>query len=72
MVRAILFSITSLCLALVATAGLAAYSAAHPLDMGVLVDSSSAIAKSQPRPMSAGLRPGARTGGCAEHGELVG
>jgi len=39
MARAVRFSVTSLCLALVAVPGLAASSAAHPPHMGVLVDS---------------------------------
>ena len=63
MKRAVLFSVTSLCLALVAVAGLAAYSAAHPPHLGVLVDST-AIEKSQLRTISADLRPSPRTGGC--------
>ena len=39
MKRAVLFSVASLCLALVAVAGLAAYTAAHPPHTGALVDS---------------------------------
>ena len=71
MKRAVLFSVTSLCLALVAVAGLAAYSAAHPPHMGVLVDSA-AREKSQLRPMSTDLRPDPRTVGCAENRTLTG
>src|SRR5262249_2096855 len=70
MKRVVLFSVTSLCLALVAVAGLAAYTAAHPPHMGALVDSG-AIEKSQLRPMSADLRPSSRTGGCAENRKLT-
>lgn len=72
MARAVRFSVTSLCLALVAVPGLAASSAAHPAHMGVLVDSAPPIEKSQLRPASADLRPGPRTSGCAEHGKLTG
>jgi hypothetical protein len=71
MKRAVLFSVTSLCLALVAVAGLAAYSAAHPPHMGVLVHSA-AIERSQLQPMSADVRPGPRTFGCAENHKLTG
>ena len=71
MKRVVLFSVTSLCLALVAVAGLAAYSAAHPPHMGALLDSV-AIETSQLRPMSADLRPGPRPGGCAENRKLTG
>ena len=72
MARAVRFSLTSMCLALVALPGLAASSAAHPPRMGVLVNCAPPIKKSQLRPVSADLRPGPHTTGCAEHGRLTG
>jgi hypothetical protein len=72
MARAVRFSLTSMCLALVALPGLAASTAAHPPDMGVLVNCAPPIKKSQLRPVSADLRPGPHTTGCAEHGRLTG
>jgi hypothetical protein len=71
MKRAVLFSVTSLCLALVVVAGLAAYSAAHPPYMEALLDSA-AIEKSQLRPMSVDLRPSPRSRGCAENRNVTG
>jgi len=71
MKRAVLFSVTSLCLALVAVAGLAAYSAVQPPHMGILMHSA-AIEKSHVRPMSADVRPGPRTFECAENRKLTG
>jgi hypothetical protein len=53
--RLVVFSVSSFCLAFVAAAGLAAYTAAHPVDAGVVAVSMSAnpsrhVQASAPRP----------------------
>ena len=72
MARLVVFSVSSLCLALVAVVGLAAYTAARLPDCAVVVVSAPAIGSWQVKPMSTGLRPGPRTHGCAAGSKLVG
>lgn len=72
MARAVRFSVASMRLALVALPGLAVSSAAHPPRMEVLVNCAPPIKKSQLRAVSADLRRGPHTTGCAKHGKLTG
>ena len=70
MARLAVFSVSSLCLALVGVVGLAAYTARLP-DSGVVVVSAPANLSWQVKPMSTGLRPGPRTHGCAAGSKRV-
>ena len=72
MARLVVFSVSSLCLALVGVVGLAAYTAARLPDSGVVLVSAPATGSWQVRPVSTGLRPGPRTHGCTAGSKLVG
>ncbi len=87
MARVFVFSLTSLCLALVAVVGLGAYSAAHLPRAAVLVGAGSggglgdtgAVMRYRPptgnsrvRLMSVGVRSEPRPGVCAARGKLRG
>jgi len=63
--RLVAFSVSSFCLAFVAVAGLAAYTAAHPLDAGLVVVSTSANPSRHVRPVPAHLRSAPRPDGRA-------
>ena len=72
MARLVVFSVSSLCLALVGVVGLAAYTAARLPDGGVVVVSAPAAGSWQVKPMSTRIRPGPRTRGCAAGSKRVG
>jgi len=72
MARLVVFSVSSLCLALVGIVGLGAYTTARLPDSGVVVVSAPATGSWLVRPMSTGLRAGPRTHGCAAGSKLVG
>jgi hypothetical protein len=72
MARLVVFSVSSLCLALVGVVGLAAYTAARLRDSGVVVVSAPATGSWQVNPMSTGLCPRPRNHGCAADSKLVG
>ena len=72
MVRLVTFSIGSMCLGLVAAIGLAAYTAAHPFDVGLVEVSTAASASRRVQPALAqcGSAPGAH--GRAQRGRTLG
>jgi hypothetical protein len=72
MVRLVTFSIGSMCLGLVAAVGLAAYTAAHPFDVGLVevATAASASRRVQPALAQCGSAPGAH--GRAQRGRTLG
>lgn len=72
MVRLVTFSIGSICLGLVAAVGLAAYTAAHPFEVGLAEVSTAASASRRVQPAIAqcGSAPGAH--GRARRGRTLG
>jgi hypothetical protein len=72
MVRLVVFSVSNFCLAFVAVAGLAAYTAAHPLDAGVVVVSTSANPSRHVQPLPAHPRPASRPDGRAPCQKVIG
>jgi hypothetical protein len=70
--RLVVFSVSSFCLAFVAVAGLAAYTAAHPFDAGVVAVSASANPSRHVQPVPAHLRSAQCPDGRAPYQEVVG
>lgn len=69
--RLVVFSLSSFCLAFVALAGLAAYTAAHPFDAGVVAVSTSANPPRRVEPVPAHRRSAPRQDGRAPYGKVV-
>jgi hypothetical protein len=70
--RLVMFSVSSFCLAFVAAAGLAAYTATHSFDAGLVAVSTLANQHRHVQPVPAHLRSAPRPDGRAPYQKVVG
>ena len=70
--RLVMFSMGSICLGLVAAVGLAAYTAAHPFEVGLVGESTAVSASRHVRPALAHCGPVPGADGRAQRGRTLG